>query len=439
MAARRPKTKPAGFVSENGTQELAEGVPELLELFRWDGLRALLQEAFGLPQLFCSADPLGGVYLNFFERGDQLGWHFDRSEYSVNLILRECPRTAAKAGQFMYLPDSRPFIDARVDDFDVAQLGSGLRFDGLSEVVEPDLQPGTLYLFAGNRSLHCVSENTTDVTRVNAIFTFNPQPDVALNAYTRRKFFDKFAYDPKQKDGGLARGDLGAMRGPERREAIAFEKEELQKRVRSAEQERQQSESQMDSTRHEVRSLQSQLEALKGERAAILAHLASDKQQRQALQHQSGALAKEVQTLRQRVTKSAEEAARLRSEFRVIDEELKMMRQQNEAEEQNRKALEQKVEEIQQQRDSQRQALRRVQQQNRDLHGKMGALHTEQQVLKSQVSEAVQEKKSLEQKIGREEASHASLTSRVSGLQRDIKKLKSQEASAEQAAAAGKR
>lgn len=60
--------------------ELAEDCPELIELFHWDGLRQLLQEAFGLEKLFCSADPLGGVYLNFFEKGDQLGWHFDRSE-----------------------------------------------------------------------------------------------------------------------------------------------------------------------------------------------------------------------------------------------------------------------------------------------------------------------------------------------------------------------
>ena len=60
--------------------ELTQECPEIIELFHWDGLRGLLQEAFGLKRLFCSADPFGGVYLNFFEKGDQLGWHFDRSE-----------------------------------------------------------------------------------------------------------------------------------------------------------------------------------------------------------------------------------------------------------------------------------------------------------------------------------------------------------------------
>lgn len=169
--------------------ELAEGCPELVELFHWDGLRQLLQEAFGLEKLFCSADPLGGVYLNFFEKGDQLGWHFDRSEYSVNLILRECKRDGnSKPGAFMYIPDSRTFLDAH-PDFDLSILDGPSDAAGLKPMVVPDLKPGTLYLFAGKWSLHCVSQNTTEVCRVNAIFTFNLEPNVSLNEYTRRKFF----------------------------------------------------------------------------------------------------------------------------------------------------------------------------------------------------------------------------------------------------------
>ena len=178
-------------------RDLAKSCPELIELFEWPGLRELLEIAFDL-KLHCSADPLGGVYLNFFEKGDKLAWHFDRSEplaasilifslklrYSVNLILRECPRaSSAPAGAFMYLPASRDFFDEH-PDFDLERLDDS----GLTCVV-PDLEPGTLYLFAGHRSLHCVSENTSDTVRVNAIFTFNPEPNVKLNRYTRQKFF----------------------------------------------------------------------------------------------------------------------------------------------------------------------------------------------------------------------------------------------------------
>ena len=60
-------------------RDLAKSCPELIELFEWPGLRELLEIAFD-QKLFCSKDPLGGVYLNFFEKGDKLAWHFDRSE-----------------------------------------------------------------------------------------------------------------------------------------------------------------------------------------------------------------------------------------------------------------------------------------------------------------------------------------------------------------------
>ena len=89
----------------------------------------------------------------------------------------------------MYIPDSQTHLDAH-PDFDVSILdGPSPALAGLKPMVVPDLKPGTLYLFAGNRSLHCVSQNTTEVCRVNAIFTFNPEPNVSLNEYTRRKFF----------------------------------------------------------------------------------------------------------------------------------------------------------------------------------------------------------------------------------------------------------
>lgn len=45
-------------------------------------------------------------YLVLVLRG--LGWHFDRSAFSVNLILRECPRGQGTwpPGAFMYIPDA---------------------------------------------------------------------------------------------------------------------------------------------------------------------------------------------------------------------------------------------------------------------------------------------------------------------------------------------
>ncbi|CAD7933585.1 unnamed protein product [Amoebophrya sp. A120] len=270
------------FSTQNGS---SSSTSLLIELYKSDLLLNLLKKAFDLPELYHSADEIGGVYYNFFEKGDQLGWHFDRSEFSINLILKE---TSCGGGKFRYWPDSREFVDhvceqmdhgkgigkgegigqdvgigkgktsapatsvcdeenncpqvvehqSRVDetwaDFEKrylveavpkenenrnkrsilpciwcknrkraknipsssTTLASSCATDGSpalqqpnKNLIVPKLEPGALYLFAGNRSLHEVTKVLGDQVRVNAIFTFNTKPGVVLNPYTRKKFF----------------------------------------------------------------------------------------------------------------------------------------------------------------------------------------------------------------------------------------------------------
>jgi hypothetical protein len=189
----------------------------LLELYNWEGLKELQRIAFYLPELHQSADPLGGVYYNYFEKGQQLGWHFDRSEYSMNLIIQE--PDPATGGQFVYLPFSRDVVDKWIDfPTELSDLlensnvfNKGYRRKGNPEqsfevhttinegygdcerrlkFLAPHLEPGSLYLFAGNLSLHCVTKvNGNTKTRINAIFTYNRKPNETLNEYTRIKFF----------------------------------------------------------------------------------------------------------------------------------------------------------------------------------------------------------------------------------------------------------
>lgn len=155
---------------------------QLLEVYRWEPLRSFLQKVFDLPQLHRSADPIGGVYYNVYdgEFKDALGWHFDRSGFSMNLILQTTP---GAGGDFQYVPDSRPVINELQTWEAVLE-----HIDG--KVKTPTLEPGSLYLFAGNRSLHRVSP-VVEGKRINAIFTYMEQEGARLNEYTLRKFFGR--------------------------------------------------------------------------------------------------------------------------------------------------------------------------------------------------------------------------------------------------------
>lgn len=66
---------------------LPEASP-LKQLYCSAPLRQLMQDIVGIEELHLSACPFNSVYYNQFSAGDGLGWHFDNSEFGVNLVLQ---------------------------------------------------------------------------------------------------------------------------------------------------------------------------------------------------------------------------------------------------------------------------------------------------------------------------------------------------------------
>lgn len=143
-------------------------------------------------RLYPSADSYGKYYANVFRPGDGLNWHFDRSEYSISLILRP----AEAGGEFQFAPDSRHAVetwDHLPPDLDGVERALGEHGESLA-VERPELRAGDMYVFRGRHALHRVSE-IVEGTRINLILTFNAEPDLRLNGYTLKKFFGLDAGD----------------------------------------------------------------------------------------------------------------------------------------------------------------------------------------------------------------------------------------------------
>lgn len=163
---------------------LSKKAPNLDEIFM--SQKSILHFISSVMQikLYPSADPYGKFYANIFREGDGLNYHFDRSEYTISLILQP----SEKGGEFQFLPNSRRIIEGWNEMI--------LEVDGINEAVAPyslamkmpKLAAGDLYLFQGQNSLHRVSEITKG-KRINIILTFNTEPEVRLNKYTLHKFF----------------------------------------------------------------------------------------------------------------------------------------------------------------------------------------------------------------------------------------------------------
>jgi hypothetical protein len=60
-------------------------------------------DSLGKPVLYRSADPLDALEIAIFGHGDELGWHFDNSEFSVTVMYQQ-PQAG---GDFDYCPQLR--------------------------------------------------------------------------------------------------------------------------------------------------------------------------------------------------------------------------------------------------------------------------------------------------------------------------------------------
>jgi hypothetical protein len=132
--------------------------------------------------LYQSADPLDGVNMTVYEEGDELGWHFDQSEFSVTLMIQR----SEGGGDFEYAPMVRTPDDERYDDVRAVLLGE----------TAPKLlasEPGTLAFFRGRYSLHRVPPVIGSTPRMNSVLTYSVEPGHMLSEMAQRMYYGRTA------------------------------------------------------------------------------------------------------------------------------------------------------------------------------------------------------------------------------------------------------
>ena len=151
----------------------------LRRLYEWDGLTEFIRAALALPVLYRDADPAGACSIMLYGQGDELGWHFDNSEFAVTLMLR----ASEGGGSFEFVPRIRDTGDERRDAVGRLLAGAG---DGIMTM---DGQPGTLALFAGRHSIHRVTAIQGKTPRVNAVLAYAQEPGHRLTPLNRELFY----------------------------------------------------------------------------------------------------------------------------------------------------------------------------------------------------------------------------------------------------------
>lgn len=185
-ATDRPATDPRAHLERSAKHGLAyDCIPAdapVRQLYESDALVRFVAAALGKPVLFRSADPLDAFQITRFYPGEELGWHFDNSEFSVT-IMYQMPDAG---GVFEYVPGLR--TDADENYAGVADVLSGRA--AASVKVQPTA-PGTFALFHGHLSLHRVTYVRGTRPRINSVLTYGEHPGMRLKPMTSKQFYGR--------------------------------------------------------------------------------------------------------------------------------------------------------------------------------------------------------------------------------------------------------
>jgi 2OG-Fe(II) oxygenase superfamily len=176
-----PATRPIRSASKTLAYDRFDPSLPLRQLYESAALLDFIRQALDLPVLYRSADPLDALQVTRFEPGDELGWHFDNSEYSITVMLQPPER----GGQFEFHPALRTD-----DDPNIAGVLGVLNGDRTGIHTLPT-GPGTVALFRGHRALHRVTPVEGSRPRINSVFTFGDRPDMRLSPLTQQLFYGR--------------------------------------------------------------------------------------------------------------------------------------------------------------------------------------------------------------------------------------------------------
>ena len=140
----------------------------LRSLYEWDPLLEFIRRILAVDVLHRYADPFGALNLASMADGDELGWHFDQTDFVVSIALQ----SAERGGDFESATRIRSATDERYDAVAGVLAGSG----GTPITTIP-MRPGALMLFEGRHSMHRVTPVEGEVARHVALLAYDTRPD----------------------------------------------------------------------------------------------------------------------------------------------------------------------------------------------------------------------------------------------------------------------
>jgi len=144
--------------------------------------QSFVQSILSLDKIHPYADTLASINYNYYEEGQQLGWHFDNASFAITLMIQ----SPASGGKFQYVVDGR---NVEKNTVDVQRVDAVLQ--NKHPVEELQVGEGTLVLFYGRNYLHRVTPVTSPQPRVLVTLNYNLEKNIELSENARLTFFGR--------------------------------------------------------------------------------------------------------------------------------------------------------------------------------------------------------------------------------------------------------
>ena len=179
----RNHVRNAEQISDKGCipHDQVPGNSPLRIIYEWPEFRKFLEKVLEFP-LHPYADTLSSININYYETGQQLGWHFDNASFAVTLMIQS-PRSG---GRFEYVQGSRNSAKGEHGYETVQKILEGTTRPKILEA-----EVGDLILFRGRDTLHRVSPVEEELPRVLVTLNFNTEPGISLSELARQTFFGR--------------------------------------------------------------------------------------------------------------------------------------------------------------------------------------------------------------------------------------------------------
>ena len=135
-----------------------------------------------IKRIYPYSDNLSSINYNYYEKKQQLGWHFDNASFAITLMIQ----SPDSGGVFQYTNKGRDYENNYIDKKYILDI-----IKGKNKVEKLNVKPGTLILFYGRNYLHRVTPVKSNKPRILVTLNYNLEKGIKLSENARRTFFGR--------------------------------------------------------------------------------------------------------------------------------------------------------------------------------------------------------------------------------------------------------